>query len=307
MPASADAIRARGRCLAACRGWFADHGYVEVLTPCVVPSAAMEEHLHPVHLLDGGSLRTSPEFALKGAMAQGLGRIYEIGPCFRDREAGPWHRREFTLCEWYRAGAQLPDLMDEVVDLVDRAAAGLGVTPPRWRRTTVHAAMLAATGLDLDDASPRDLSGVDEGWDDAFARRWVTDVEPTLQGGVFVADWPPSQAALAQIWTSGARPVACRFEVYVDGIELANAFQELIDPVEQRRRFDRSNRARIAAGEAPHPVDEALITAVGRMPSTAGIALGVDRLVAILMGWAGIGSDRQASVHHEDLAGDVAR
>lgn len=287
-----DGLRARARILGALRRVFADRGYLEVPTPVLVSSPAMEEHLHPVVAGDG-FLRTSPEFALKRVLGAGLGRIYEIGPCFRDREHGSWHRREFTMCEWYRVGASLEDLMDEVEQLVSASAEALGATVPGpWRRITVRDLFREHTGLDLASAAASDLSDADESWDDAFARRWVTDVEPRMTGALHVHDWPASQAALARVRDDGEWPTACRFEVYLGGIELANAFLELTDPVEQRRRFLSSNQARVAAGELPHPIDEALVEAVGRIPRTAGIALGVDRLVAALCGWDGIARGR---------------
>lgn len=287
-------LRARAAVLRAVRTTLDARGYLEVPTPVLVASPAMEEHLHAVPA-GGGFLRTSPEFALKRALGAGLGRVYEIGPCLREREVGDWHRREFTMCEWYRVGATLPDLMDEVELVVAAAARAVGAAPPAWRRTTVRALVLEHTGIDLATASASDLSPAhDEGWDDAFVRRWVADVEPRLDGALFVGDWPASLAALARIRDDGdgGWPVALRFEAYLDGIELANAFDELRDPAEQRRRFVAANAARIAAGEAPHPIDEALIDAVGRMPPTCGIAVGVDRLVAALCGWSGIARGR---------------
>ena len=123
-----------------------------------------------------------------------------------------------------------------------------------------------------------------ESFEDAFARRWVTDVEPTLTDPVFLRDWPPSQAALARVVPSLRGPVAARFEAYLGGVELANAFVELIDGTELRRRFEEANAVRAMWGEPAHPVDESLILAVGRMPPTAGIAMGVDRLLAVLGG-----------------------
>lgn len=282
-----EGLRARASVLAAVRRWFADHGYLEVPTPVLVPSAGMEEHLHPVRA-EGGLLRTSPEFALKRVLAAGLPRIYEIGPCFRDREHGDWHGREFLMLEWYRVGAGPAEVMDEVEQVVAAAAAALGTTPPPWRRRTVRALFLEATGLDLATASAADLSPRDPAWDDAFFRRWVEEVEPTFTEGLFVTEWPASQAALAQVRDGGGWPFAERFEAFLHGVELANGFLELLDPVEQRRRFAAANASRIAAGEAPHPVDEGFVAAVGRMPRTTGIALGLDRLVAALSGWAGI-------------------
>ena len=276
----------------ALRQWFAAHGYLEVHTPCRVPSPAMEEHLFALKA-DGRFLRTSPEFALKKVVAAGLPRIYEIGPCWRDRESGPWHGSEFTMLEWYRAGASLHDLMDEVESLVTHCAKALGRPDPGpWERTTVREVVQRATGVDIAHAPASDLSDCDDAWDDAFFRRWVTDVEPTLAHPLFVEDWPASQAALAQIRDDGPYPVASRFEVYMGGVELANAFDELIDSSEQRRRASASIAARLSAGEEPHPPDPELFDAVGRMPRTAGIALGVDRLVAALMGWDGIAAGK---------------
>lgn len=286
-------LRARAAVLHAVRTWFAGHGYLEVPTPALVPSPALEEHLYALSAGDGW-LRTSPEFALKKVLAAGLPRIYEIGPCWRDREHGSWHGTEFTMLEWYRVGASLADLMDEVEALVAAAARSLGrEAPGPWRRATVRELFREHTGIDLATASASDLSDdPTDGWDDAFFRRWLTDVEPRFTEPLFVRDWPASQAALATVRDDGQWPVADRFEVFLGGVELANAFGELADPVEQRRRFVSANAARLAAGEPPHPVDEALIEAVGRMPPTSGIALGLDRLVAALLGWSGIGRGR---------------
>ncbi len=278
--------------LRALRRWYAEHGYLEVPTPVLVPSPAMEEHLYPVGA-QGGWLRTSPEFALKRVVAAGLGRIYEIGPCFRDREQGPWHGREFLMAEWYRAGAGLPELMDEVEALVAAAGEVLGVEAPSWRRVSVRQLFLERCGLDLATVDAATLHPREpEDWDAAFFRRWLEEIEPSFTGGLLVEGWPASQAALAQVRDDGDWPVACRFEAYLHGVELANAFLELTDSVEQRARFRRSNLARARAGEAPHPVDEDFVRAVGRMPPTAGIAMGVDRLVAALSGWASIAPGR---------------
>ncbi len=285
-------LRARAAVLRAMRSFFAERGYLEVPTPALVPSAAMEEHLHPIPA-GGGFLRTSPEFALKRALAAGLGRIYEIGPCFRDHEHGPWHRREFLMCEWYRAGALPEDVMDEVESLVAACAAALGVPGPGpFERLTVRDAFLRHAGVDLAEATAADLSDADEGWDDAFVRRYVTDVEPRLGGAVILRDWPASQAALSRVRTDGAWPFAERFEAYLNGIELANAFHELLDPAEQVRRCLAANQSRAAAGLPENPLDASFLEAVGRMPRATGIALGVDRLVAALLGWDGIGRGR---------------
>jgi lysyl-tRNA synthetase class 2 len=235
-------------------------------------------------------LRTSPEFALKRVVSAGLPRIYEIGPCYRERESGPWHGKEFLMLEWYRVGASLADLMNEVESLIAACAASLSLDGPQtWRRVSVRQLTLETTGLDLAQVSAEELSGGrDKGWDDAFFRRWVEDIEPKLTGPTFLYDWPATQAALAQVRSDKGWPTAQRFEVFLEGVELANAFLELLDSKEQRRRFIESNMERSAANEQPHPLDEAFIEAVGKMPPTAGIALGIDRLVAALCGWDGI-------------------
>ncbi|NCG17957.1 MAG: EF-P lysine aminoacylase GenX [Rhodobacterales bacterium] len=289
---NADGLRKRALVLRAVRTWFADHGYLEVPTPSLVPSPAMEEHLYAL-AADDGWLRTSPEFSLKCVMAAGLGRIYEIGPCWRAREQGPWHGTEFLMLEWYRAGAELVNLMDEVKSLVQVAFEAVGrPAPTPWRRTTVRDLFIEHTGIDLRTASAVDLSSQDDDWDEAFFRRWITEVEPKLQGSTIVEDWPASQAALAQIRDDQPWPVAKRFEVYIDGIELANAFFELIDTQAQSQLFDAANKARLLMGETPHPVDYELIAAVGKMPRTSGIAMGLDRLVAAACGWPSIDPGR---------------
>lgn len=281
-----DALRARGAVLHALRSTLHDWGYLEIPTPVLVPSPAMEATLNALPCADG-FLRTSPEFALKRVLASGLPRIYELGPCVRADEDGDWHGREFQMLEWYRAGASLSDLMDEVQALVAAAARSLDVpAPTAWRRTTVAELLRQHTGLDLFTASSPELSPRDpHDWDTAFFRRWIEDVEPHIQGPTFVSDWPASQAALARVRATPRGPVACRFEAFLGGVELANAFDELTDAEAQRRRFASSATHRRAEGLAPHPVDEAFVQAVGHLPRAAGIALGVDRLVALLCGW----------------------
>ena len=266
-PGALDAprLRARAAILRAIRGWFDEHGYLEVHTPLLVPSPAMEENLEavPVGRL---FLHTSPEFAMKRVLAAGLCRIYQIAPCFREEELGVHHSREFTLLEWYRVGAGSTELMDEVEALIGRAAEAVGRPPPRFARRPV--------GELLEDT----------GDPDAWFRAWVERVEPTLEEPTIVHGYPPWQAALARLRGG----VADRFEVYLQGIELANAFHEELDPEVLRARWEASDRSRLARGRAPHPRDERLLEAVSRMPRTAGIALGLDRLVMALTGAAHI-------------------
>lgn len=253
-------LRARAAIVHALRSWFHGHGYLELHTPVLVPSPAMEEHLEPVRAA-GAFLHTSPEFAMKRALAAGLPRIYQIVPCFRDEEQGVHHSREFTMLEWYRVGAGTEDLMDEVEALVAAAAAAVARPAPRFERRAV---------AELID---------DRGDPDAWFLEWVDRVEPTLIRPTIVHGYPAWQAALARLRGG----VADRFEVYLGGIELANAFGEETDPDELRARMSASAERRRAAGREPHPIDEAFLEAVGRMPRCAGIAMGVDRLVMALL------------------------
>jgi len=252
-------LRQRSQVLWALRSWFQEQGYLEVQTPLLVPAGAMEEHLEPISL-PPFQLHTSPEFAMKRVLAEGLGRIYQICACFREEEVGCHHSREFTMLEWYRSNAGTPELMDELQDLVGRSAEALGATPPRFERIP--------TDTLLDPTLPS------EEW----FYRWVHEVEPKLPPACIVYAYPAAQAALARV-VSGR---ADRFEAYLHGIELANAFAEETDPQELRRRSAASAQARLAMGRQPHPEDPRFFAAVGRMPRCAGIALGLDRLLMAL-------------------------
>ena len=254
-------LRQRAQILQAVRAWFSQRGYLEVHTPALVPAGAMEPHLEPIQV---GTLQlhTSPEFAMKRVLAAGLGRIYQIAPCFREEEAGVHHAREFTMLEWYRVGAGTPELMDEVESLVGAAAAAVQRSPPAFQRRAVGTLLHA-------EQRPQD-----------WFFEWVDRVEPTLTEPTIVWGYPPWQAGLSR--TIGT--VADRFEVYLEGLELANAFAEETTAAVLRDRLQEANEARAAAGRAPHPVDGGFLDAVDRMPRCAGIALGIDRLVMALTG-----------------------
>ncbi len=245
----------------------------------------MEAHLYPV-LVGESMLRTSPEFALKRSVSAGLGRVYEIGPCFRERESSPWHRREFLMLEWYRVGATLSDLMDEYVACAAVVSRALGKEPENWRRVTVAELFRTHCGIeDVHSAPVETLSSHPEGWEDAFMRRWVSEVEPQLKGALLVYDWPAPLAALARTRSDGSQTTALRFEAYLHGRELANAFAELGDAQEQLRRFEYANQQRAGMGEPAHPVDPRFIQAVGSLPLCSGIAVGLERMIAVMKGW----------------------
>lgn len=262
---NADRLRERALILRAMRGWFDERGYLEVHTPALVPSPALEEHLEPVRV-GHAYLHTSPEFAMKRVLAAGLCRIYQITPCFREEEVGVHHSREFTMLEWYRVGAGTPELMDEVESLIGAAAQAIGRPAPAFTRRAVSSLL------------------EDTGDEHTWFHAWVDRVEPGLTEPTIVYGYPAWQAALATVRGG----LADRFEVYLGGVELANAFCEETDASVLAERWRRSSEWRAANGRAPHPVDHALLAATPRMPRCAGIALGIDRLVMVLTGAASI-------------------
>ena len=263
-------LRQRAAITSAIRQWFDENGYLEVHTPTLVEHPALEEHLEPVQV-GTKFLRTSPEFAMKRVLATGLCRIYQIGPCFREEEQGVHHSREFTMLEWYRAGAGTREIMDEVCDLVRAAAQSIGVAVPCFQRQTVE--------------QLRRQAGLQETFDEQeWFYQWVDMVEPMLTAPTIVYNYPAWQAAMATLRNKSAD----RFEVYLSGIEIANCFAEEGDQHVLRQRFNTSKSKRLAEGKAPHPIDEKLLAATPFMPRTAGIAMGLDRLVMALTSEADI-------------------
>jgi lysyl-tRNA synthetase class 2 len=306
VPASRATLEARARILRAIRGWFEGHGFLEVSTPARVRSPGQEVHLDAIPAGQGDGeprwLITSPEYHLKRLVASGLPRIFEIARCWRADESGPHHRTEFTMLEWYRADQPLEALAADCEALVHVAFRALGRDPvgaglrAPFARTTVGELFARHAGLALlGDETAEALrtaalrAGVAVGtataWDDVFYQVFLDRIDPVLaqSGPTFVFDWPAPLGALARP-KPGDPWVVERFELYAGGLELANAFGELTDPVEQRRRFEEEARVRAARGRAVYPIDEALLEALPRMPPTAGIALGLDRLIMLALG-----------------------
>jgi lysyl-tRNA synthetase class 2 len=299
-------LERRAAMLSAIRSFFAARGVLEVETPALsragVTDPAIESITATVPDLSAAPLylHTSPEFAMKRLLAAGSGDIYQICRVFRRGELGRWHQPEFTLLEWYRVGFDDARLSNEVADLVAGAlAAGadgvvngsaravvhvryadamkrvLGVGPDA--PTSVLAARVAAQGVEVPAGLAHDAT-----LDLAFATIVVASFDAAAL--TFVHDYPASQAALARLKPT-TPPVAARFELFCEGIELANGFHELADAAEQRRRFEAERATRIAAGRAAPPIDEALLDAMTRgLPDCAGVALGLDRLVALAVG-----------------------
>lgn len=273
----------RAEIIQAIRTFFINRGYLEVDTPIRLPCLIPEAHIE-TEQSSGWFLQTSPEMCMKRLLAAGHGRIFQICRCFRRNERGSRHLPEFTMLEWYRAGIDYVDLMAEcgellrfVADKVDcpdkSAAARLAQTD--WEYLTVQQAFALHAPLSADRA----VSG------EAFDEMLVRYVEPSLgrRRPTFLHDYPAALGSLARLKNEDQR-VAERFELYVDGLELANGFSELTDVDEQRQRFVRERASMEGQGRQPGPMPERFLAELGELQSAAGIALGVDRLVMLLCG-----------------------
>lgn len=302
--ATSEILKLRARMLERLRAFFAVRGVLEVETPILSPAASSDLHLQSFSCHYTGPdprtlyLQTSPEFAMKRLLAAGSGSIYQLGKVFRDGEAGRLHNPEFTLLEWYRVGFDHHQLMAEVVALVTEALEGR-LTLGAPEKLSYQEAFEHHCGIDPHTADTGTLlaavetRGVHAGGDlahenpDVLRDLLLTHlVEPHLGRGrlTLLHDYPASQAALARI-RPGNPPLAERFELYLEGVELANGFHELGDAEEQRRRFERDLAARRALHLPVVPMDERLLEALRQgLPDCAGVALGFDRLVMLAAG-----------------------
>jgi len=302
--ATLEVLRLRARMLARIRDFFARHDVLEVETPILAGAATTDPNLQSLRCDYHGPnprplyLHTSPEFAMKRLLAAGSGSIYQVCKVFRDAEAGRLHNPEFTLLEWYRVGLDHQQLMDEVAALVRAALDGPAATGPT-EKLTYREAFERSLGLDPHTASVAALTAcarthgvsVPDGMSNDSPDPWrdllLTHlVETNLGRGqlTFIYDYPASQAALARV-RPGNPPLAERFELYIEGIEIANGFHELADAAEQRARFTRDLATRKKQGLAAVPMDERLLTSLEHgLPDCSGVALGFDRLVMLAAG-----------------------
>jgi lysyl-tRNA synthetase class 2 len=294
------ALRQRSLLLQRTREFFAARGVLEVETPILSAAGISDPQIESLRTTIAGRpgpyfLSTSPEFAMKRLLAAGSGDIYQLCKVFRDGEIGRWHEPEFTMLEWYRVGFDDDRLMDEVAALVTALLAPQRALGPA-EKVTYREVLMRYAGVDMSVARDDDLTraALDHGIDcravlDRDAR---LDLLISLVAGpqlgrdrpTFVCDYPVSQASLARL-KSQSPPVAARFELYLDGIELANGFHELTDASEQRDRFLRDQEMRRVRGQVVPPMDERMLTALAAgVPECAGVALGFDRLAALALG-----------------------
>lgn len=289
--ATAEVIQARARMLAEIRAFFAARGVLEVETPMLSAAAATDPALASMRVLDSHHwLHTSPEFPMKRLLAAGLGPIYQVCRVFRAGERGRRHHPEFSLLEWYRPGWTLMELMQEVVDLVSLL---LHTPTMPVESLSYRELFLRELAVDPWNSTPDDLRAIarakglgeglaldTDGWLDLLLTHCL-ESKLGQTGLSFVHSYPPSQAALARL-SDQHPPHAERFELYRQGMELANGFQELTDTEEQRRRFAADQQARQNLGLASVVEDAHLLAALRHgLPESAGVALGLDRLLML--------------------------
>ena len=274
------ALTERAQIIQDIRNFFINRGYLEVETPHRIPANAPEPHIDTV-ASGTWALHTSPELAMKRLLAAGYEQLFQICRVWREGERGQYHLPEFTLLEWYRTDIDYHSLMNECMELffvlvpegkLCRDGHTIDLTMP-WEKLTVTEAFTKFAPMTLDEALAADR----------FEEILTTYVEPHLGKNrpTFLTEYPISLAALART-KPGEPHVAERFELYIDGLELANAFSELTDPHEQRDRFEADEATRRAAGKASYPLPENFLSELATMPEAAGIALGLDRLIMLL-------------------------
>jgi elongation factor P--(R)-beta-lysine ligase len=275
----------RAKILQAVRLFFIQNDYLEVETPVRIPAPAPETHIDAQEA-GGWFLHTSPELCMKRLLSAGYPRIFQICRCFRKLERGRTHLPEFSLLEWYTAGHTYLEMMVQCEKLIQFLVAGIAgqsdfidyqgrrifLSSP-WYRMTVSEAFERYARTSMQDALAQDC----------FDEIMAFEIEPRLGNDrpVFLHDYPSSCSALARL-KPGNPSIAERFELYISGLELCNAFTELTDPVEQRERFEAERRYRRHAGKTEYPMPESFLNALNDMPAASGNALGMDRLILIL-------------------------
>lgn len=282
-PRQLNNLKIRSLVIQCIRDFFMGNGFLEVETPIRCPSIIPEAHIDPL-LSEQLYLQASPELCMKRLLSKNLQKIFQICKCFRKNEQGPFHLPEHTLLEWYDTDATYLDLMDHCQGLVQHIAGGLGLgtaivyqnqpidLKPPFDRITVKQA------FDTYGSKPA-LKALEDG---SFDELMGFEIEPCLgkERPCILYDYPATLASLAKL-KPGDKNLAQRFELYVAGIELANGFTELTDPILQRHRFVLENQIRSDRGQSPLPLPEKFLADLENMPDAAGIALGVDRMVML--------------------------
>lgn len=293
-------LQARAELLSTLRQFFFQRSVMEVDVPVLARSSVTDINIESIPAKiysESGYLQTSPEYFMKRLLSQGAGDIFCLGKAFRNGEQGCRHNPEFSLLEWYRCGWDEHQLMDEIAELISlvfaaRSSQPLAITKRTYGDCFSQILGIDPHGADLVELQEKAVAASSDSWT-GESRANCLDllfsqlVEPQLPPGlVFVYDYPACQSALAQLHNDAqGRQVSRRFEVFLNGLELANGYFELTDIAEQQQRFDGDNAQRIEASKPQIPVDRHLLAALDHgMPSCAGVAMGVDRLLMQLEG-----------------------
>ena len=297
-------LQQRSKIYRTIRRFFDDRGVVEVTTPVLGASGVSDLHIQSLSLVDDGQswfLQSSPEYSMKRLLASGSGSIYQICPAFRAGELGSKHNTEFSMLEWYRVGFSLEELVAEVATLLQQTLDVNQVQTSKFRFTTYRELFTSRFDVNPHDAGIETLRGlifaenlasdhIDNIDDDATLNEcldllFTRCIEAGLDEPTFVLEFPAGQAALAKIVTNDhCDVVARRFELYWQGMELANGYDELTDPAELRQRFEKNNTQRVARGLIEMAPDKKLLASMSELPDCAGVAIGLDRLVMLLCG-----------------------
>ena len=297
-------LQQRSKIYRTIRRFFDDRGVAEVTTPVLGASGVSDLHIQSLSLVDDGQswfLQSSPEYSMKRLLASGSGSIYQICPAFRAGELGSKHNTEFSMLEWYRVGYSLEELVAEVATLLQQTLDVSQVQTSEFRFTTYRELFTSRFDVNPHDAGIETLRGlifaenltadhIDNIDDDATRNEcldllFASCIEPGLDEPTFVLEFPAGQAALAKIAANDQYDVvARRFELYWQGMELANGYDELTDPAELRQRFEKNNTQRVARGLIEMAPDKKLLASMSELPDCAGVAIGLDRLVMLLCG-----------------------
>ncbi|HIG41302.1 MAG: EF-P lysine aminoacylase EpmA [bacterium] len=298
-------LQDRARLMRLVRAFFTARSVLEVTTPSLGSRGATDPHIESMRVKQGNQayfLQTSPEFAMKRLLAYGSGAIFQICPAFRGGESGAHHNPEFTMLEWYRPGMGLVELMDEVKDLItglcrefeqvfEPVESGTyrslfehqySVNPHRVSSQQLleitHSKLPGFAGNAYNEENYEDEGVIDDLLGLLFSR----GIEPGLLDPQFVTEFPATQASLSKVGQVAGDQVALRFELYWQGLELANGYDELTDPTELTRRIARDNRIRESRGLPMMLSDQRLLAAMAEMPTCTGVAIGLDRLLMLL-------------------------
>ena len=301
--AQIETLKQRARILQNVRAFFAERNVLEVQVPSITSASVTEVHIDsiPIELLSGKAyLHTSPEYPMKRLLAAGIGDIYYLGSVFRQGESGGRHNPEFTMLEWYRLDFELEYLITEIIDLTEKIIPNISSI-----QTFTYAELLSEyTGVDVFTTSPDEIKEVLSSKGIDFPQDLENDVDlyldllvstvifpefdnknPSEKVITVIKEYPKSQAALAQIrLDKKGREVAARFEVFVDGLEIANGYQEVQDADELEARFVQDNLRRKSLNKSEMPIDNYLLDAMrSGLPNCSGVALGFDRLVMLAL------------------------